>query len=55
VTVSGEKPFYDPASGTQAKAWEATAKAIVERQEAADKAAEKAKASAQGTASSTTA
>lgn len=56
VTVSGEKPFYDPASGTQAKAWEITAKAIVAKQEAADKAAaEKAKAAAQGTASATTA
>ncbi|KAF9963082.1 hypothetical protein BGZ70_007645 [Mortierella alpina] len=36
VTVSGEKPFYDPQSGTQAKAWEATAKAIVAKQEAAE-------------------
>ncbi|KAF9282216.1 hypothetical protein BGZ68_006124 [Mortierella alpina] len=37
VTVSGEKPYYDPESGTQAKAWEATANAIVAKQEAAVK------------------
>ncbi|KAF9943253.1 hypothetical protein BGZ75_005839 [Mortierella antarctica] len=37
VTVSGEKPFYDAESGTQAKAWEATANAIVAKQEAAVK------------------
>ncbi|KAF9352653.1 hypothetical protein BGX34_012049 [Mortierella sp. NVP85] len=35
VTVSGEKPYYDPNSGTQTKAWEATAKAITAKQEAA--------------------
>ncbi|KAF9189949.1 hypothetical protein BGZ51_008701 [Haplosporangium sp. Z 767] len=40
VTVSGEKPFYDPESSTQAKAWEATAKAIVAKQDAAAKAKE---------------
>ncbi|KAG0379858.1 hypothetical protein BGX24_011378 [Mortierella sp. AD032] len=55
VTVSGEKPFYDPKSGTQAEAWAVTAKAIVAKQETADKAAAEAKAGAQGTASSTTA
>ncbi|KAG0271953.1 hypothetical protein BGZ95_000177 [Linnemannia exigua] len=55
VTVSGEKPFYDPKSGTQAEAWAVTAKAIVAKQEAADKAAAEAKAGAQGTASSTAA
>ncbi|KAG0206565.1 hypothetical protein BGX33_007332 [Mortierella sp. NVP41] len=38
VTVSGEKPFYDPNSGTQAQAWEATANAIIAKQEAAAKA-----------------
>ncbi|KAG0255118.1 hypothetical protein BG011_005310 [Mortierella polycephala] len=40
VTVSGEKPFYDPKSGTQAKSWEATAKAIIAKQDAAAKAKE---------------
>ncbi|KAG0356952.1 hypothetical protein BGZ54_000517 [Gamsiella multidivaricata] len=47
ITVSGEVPFYDPNSGTQAKAFEATANAIIAKQEAAEKAkqeaAEKAK------------
>jgi sulfonate dioxygenase len=47
VTVLGEIPFFDPNSGTQAKAWEATAKAIIAKQDAAEKAkadtAEKAK------------
>ncbi|KAG0307335.1 hypothetical protein BGZ98_000510 [Dissophora globulifera] len=38
VTVSGEIPYYDPNSGTQAKAWEATANAIIAKQEAAEKA-----------------
>ncbi|KAF9419835.1 hypothetical protein BGZ94_009306 [Podila epigama] len=51
VTVSGEKPYYDPSSGTQAKAWEATANAIIAKQEAA----EKAKADAEATASAKTA
>ncbi|KAI1319095.1 hypothetical protein EDD11_004984 [Mortierella claussenii] len=35
VTVSGEKPYYDPESGTQTAAWEATVKTIVAKQEAA--------------------
>ncbi|KAI1319091.1 hypothetical protein EDD11_004980 [Mortierella claussenii] len=51
VTVSGEHPYYDPESGTQAAAWEATAKLIVAKQEAAAKA----KADAEATASATTA
>ncbi|KAG0196391.1 hypothetical protein BGX28_010215 [Mortierella sp. GBA30] len=51
VTVSGEKPFYDHESGTQAKAWEARAEAIVAKQEAASKA----KAEAEAQASATTA
>ncbi|KAG0051655.1 hypothetical protein BGZ83_003485 [Gryganskiella cystojenkinii] len=52
VTVSGEKPYFDPEnSSTQAKAWEATAKAIVAKQEAT----EKAKIDAQATASAKTA
>ncbi|KAF8938709.1 hypothetical protein BGZ58_000315 [Dissophora ornata] len=38
VTVSGEIPFYDPNSGTQAQAFEVTAKAIIAKQEAADNA-----------------
>ncbi|KAF9994833.1 hypothetical protein BGZ80_009063 [Entomortierella chlamydospora] len=37
VTVSGEVPFYDPNSGTQAQAFEATANAIIARQEAEEK------------------
>ncbi|KAI1300979.1 hypothetical protein EDD11_005900 [Mortierella claussenii] len=41
VTVSGEVPFYDANSGTQAQAYELTAKAIIAKQEAA--AEEKAK------------
>ncbi|KAF9915413.1 hypothetical protein BX616_006218 [Lobosporangium transversale] len=41
VTVSGEVPYYDPSSGTQAKAFESTAKAIIAKQEAAE--AEKSK------------
>jgi len=50
--VSGEKPYFDKEnSSTQAKAWEATAKTIVAKQEAA----EKAKAEAEGRASATTA
>lgn len=40
VTVSGEVPYFDPNSGTQAKAFEATAKAIIAKQEAAEKAKE---------------
>ncbi|CAO3575119.1 unnamed protein product [Mortierella alpina] len=40
VTVSGEVPFFDPNSGTQAKAFEATAKAIIAKQDAAEKAKE---------------
>ncbi|KAG0047630.1 hypothetical protein BGZ83_007335 [Gryganskiella cystojenkinii] len=52
VTVSGEKPYFDKEnSGTQAQAWEATAKAIVAKQEAA----EKAKADAEGRTSAKTA
>ncbi|KAF9288682.1 hypothetical protein BGZ74_000865 [Mortierella antarctica] len=46
VTVSGEKPYYDPNSGTQAKAWEATANAIVAKQEAAENARQEAEATA---------
>ncbi|KAF8923442.1 hypothetical protein EDD21DRAFT_42997 [Dissophora ornata] len=38
VTVSGEKPYYDPESGTQAQAFEATKEAIIAKQEAATKA-----------------
>ncbi|KAG0243345.1 hypothetical protein B0O80DRAFT_379527 [Mortierella sp. GBAus27b] len=34
VTVSGEIPYYDPNSGTQAQTWEATAKSIIAKQEA---------------------
>ncbi|KAG0354218.1 hypothetical protein BC939DRAFT_520199 [Gamsiella multidivaricata] len=50
VTVSGEVPFYDPESGTQAQAWEATAKIIIAKQEAAAKA--KADAEANNSATS---
>ncbi|KAG0051651.1 hypothetical protein BGZ83_003481 [Gryganskiella cystojenkinii] len=51
VTVSGEVPFFDPKSGTQAQAWEAEANAIIAKQEAA----EKAKIEAQGKESAKTA
>lgn len=51
VTVSGEVPYFDPNSGTQAQAWEAEANAIIAKQEAA----EKAKAEALGKSSATTA
>ncbi|KAG0235621.1 hypothetical protein BGW41_000722 [Actinomortierella wolfii] len=45
VTVSGEVPYFDPNSGTQAEAWKATAAAIIAKQEAADKAKKDADAS----------
>ncbi|KAG0325182.1 hypothetical protein BGZ99_000959 [Dissophora globulifera] len=38
VTVSGEKPYYDPKSTTQAEDYEAKAKVIIAKQEAAAKA-----------------
>ncbi|KAF9937893.1 hypothetical protein BGZ65_000841 [Modicella reniformis] len=50
VTFSGEIPYYDPNSGIQAQAWEATAKSIVAKQEVA-----KVKAEADGKASAQTA
>ncbi|KAF9201905.1 hypothetical protein BGZ49_007908 [Haplosporangium sp. Z 27] len=37
VTVSGEVPYFDPNSGTQSEAFEATAKAIIAKQDAAEK------------------
>ncbi|KAF9160446.1 hypothetical protein DFQ26_005504 [Actinomortierella ambigua] len=46
VTVSGEIPYFDPNSGTQAEAYKVTAAAIVAKQEAAEKA--KAEANAGG-------
>ncbi|KAF9579281.1 hypothetical protein BGW38_004523 [Lunasporangiospora selenospora] len=44
VTVSGEIPFFEQGSGTQAKAFEATAQAIVAKQEAAAKVKEETEA-----------
>ncbi|KAF9191204.1 hypothetical protein BGZ51_007655 [Haplosporangium sp. Z 767] len=40
VTVSGEKPFFDANSGTQTQAFEPIAKAIIAKQEAAEKSKE---------------
>lgn len=37
VTVSGEQPFYDPTSGTQAEVWEARVREIVATQEEEEK------------------
>ncbi|KAF9582455.1 hypothetical protein BGW38_000191 [Lunasporangiospora selenospora] len=51
VTVSGEKPYFDANSGSQAKAWEATSNAIIAKQEAA----ERLKAEAQANTSAKTA
>lgn len=37
VAVCGERPFYDPASGTQAEVWEVRAREIVARQKEEEK------------------
>ncbi|KAF9354213.1 hypothetical protein BGX26_007965 [Mortierella sp. AD094] len=46
VTVSGEKPYFDPKSGTKAQAWEVTRNAIIAKQEATAKAKEDAESAA---------
>ena len=38
VTVSGELPYFDPKSGTQAESWKAIEEAIIAKQEAAARA-----------------